>query len=488
MTSRQSWLNWRTRIPRTVFHAGSVLTSNVVNRATSFIVYAMVARQLGAVSFGYLALATSVMLLGGRFVGLGLQHVMVRSAARDPAASARLLGSSLPAITLAWVVGFGAVEAYVRVAGHGGDAGTVIRIMYVAALGYAVAETCAGLLLARDPHRIPRITAPIWLVQTGVAAWIILGLGLSVVAVSLTILAAQFAVAAVSVWVVLRMDGERLRLGTLHRSWALVREAKTFLALNMANTAASSVMLIIVDSLGTEVEVGIYAAAQQLFTPVALISEAMSMTLYPVLVRRMAVDRKSGKFIRLCSEVVFAVVIPAAVGLMLLAEPLLGLVYGEETFTGAGVVMRVLAISVAFRGVSLLFGQVLFASDDERASLGYAVVRATGVIGFGWMFMSAFGLVGAAFATVLTAVIHASLHIRRVRDTIGAVDLVRTSLPALASATGMGVALFLLLESVPVVLLVGVGGLTHTMLITIIYRVTGRWKFYRSDIGDARKT
>lgn len=466
-------------------HVGSVLTSNVVNRATSFIVYAMVARQLGAVSFGQLALATSVMLLGGRFVGLGLQQVMVRAAARNPAHSARLLGASLPPIAVAWVVGFAAVETYVSVAGHtGGDAAAVIRVLYVAALGFAIAQTCEGLLLARDPNRIPRISAPIWVVQTAVAAWVIYGAGMGVVAVSVTILAANLAVAVVSVVVVLRLDGGRLHLGTPGQSWALVGEAKTFLALNMANTAASSIMLIIVDSLGTDVEVGIYAAAQQLFTPVALLSEATSLALYPVLVRRMAADRKSGRFIKLCSEAVFAVVIPAAVGLMLLAEPLLRLVYGNETFSGAGVVMRVLAISVAFRGVSLLFGQVLFAGDDEKASLGYAVVRALGVMGLGWLLMSTVGLVGAAVATVVTAVVHAGLHIRRVNDTIGPVGLVGAPIPALASATGMGVVLWLLLGTVPVYLLVGIGALTHAILLTLIYRVSGRWESHRSDAGD----
>src|SRR5690606_17476035 len=141
-------------------------------------------------------------------------------------------------------------------------------------------------------------------------------------------------------------DGTRLRFAPPRESWALVTEAKTFLALNMANTAASSTMLIIVASLGTEVEVGLYAAAQQLFTPVALLSEAAAMTLYPVLVRRMALDRNSTRFIQLCSEVIFAIVIPAAAGLMLLAEPLLDLVYGGDTFGGAAVVMRVLAVSV----------------------------------------------------------------------------------------------------------------------------------------------
>ena len=466
-------------------HVGSVLTSNLVNRATSFIVYAMVARQLGAVSFGHLALATSVMLLGGRFVGLGLQQVMVRSAARDPADSARLLGASLPAIVAAWAVGFVAVETYVRAAGHaGGDAAAVIRVLYVAALGFAIAQTCEGLLLARDPNRIPRITAPIWIVQTVIAGWVIYGAGRGVVAVAVTILAAHFAVAALSVVVVLRLDGGRLRLGTPRQSWELVAEARTFLALNMANTAASSIMLIIVDSLGTELEVGIYAAAQQLFTPVALLSEATAMALYPVLVRRMATDRKSGRFIRLCSEGVFAVVIPAAVGLVLLAEPLLSLVYGDETLTGAGVVMRVLAVSVAFRGVSLLFGQVLFAGDDERASLGYAVIRAVGVIGLGWVLMSTIGLVGAALATVVTAVINAGLHIRRVNDTIGKIDLIRAPIPALASSAGMALVVWLIFESVPLLLLVGIGGLTHAILIFLIYRVTGRWESYRSGAVD----
>src|SRR5690606_6800310 len=192
---------------------------------------------------------------------------------------------------LVWALGFVFIEAYVRFGGHNPDARSVIRILYVAALGYAVSQTCEGLLLARDPNRIPRITAPIWIVQTAVAAWIMYGVGMGVVAVAVTILLAHTAGAGASVVAALRLDGSRLRFARPRESWELVTEAKAFLALNMANTAASSTMLIIVASLGTEVEVGLYAAAQQLFTPVALLSEAAAMTLYPVLVRRMALDR-----------------------------------------------------------------------------------------------------------------------------------------------------------------------------------------------------
>lgn len=41
-------------------NALAILTSDVMNRATSFVVYAMVARRLGAFAFGQMSLALSL--------------------------------------------------------------------------------------------------------------------------------------------------------------------------------------------------------------------------------------------------------------------------------------------------------------------------------------------------------------------------------------------------------------------------------------------
>src|SRR6266566_1678308 len=64
-------------------NALSILTSDVMNRATSFVVYAMVARKLGAFEFGQMSLALSLFYVFQVSAVAGLKILIVRDVAKD---------------------------------------------------------------------------------------------------------------------------------------------------------------------------------------------------------------------------------------------------------------------------------------------------------------------------------------------------------------------------------------------------------------------
>ena len=64
-------------------NALSILTSDVLNRATSFVLYAMVARHLGAFEFGRLSLALSLFYVFQVSAVAGLKTLIVREVAKD---------------------------------------------------------------------------------------------------------------------------------------------------------------------------------------------------------------------------------------------------------------------------------------------------------------------------------------------------------------------------------------------------------------------
>ena len=77
-------------------NALSILTSDAMNRATSFVMYALVARHLGAQDFGQLSLAFSLFYMFQVFAIAGLKVLIIRQVAKDrsqtnlPPAGARL--------------------------------------------------------------------------------------------------------------------------------------------------------------------------------------------------------------------------------------------------------------------------------------------------------------------------------------------------------------------------------------------------------------
>ncbi|TEU13176.1 MAG: hypothetical protein E3J25_06220, partial [Anaerolineales bacterium] len=60
------------RLRRIARNAASILASDIVSRATTFVLYALVARYLGAVEFGQMSLALSMFYTFGVFAGAGL--------------------------------------------------------------------------------------------------------------------------------------------------------------------------------------------------------------------------------------------------------------------------------------------------------------------------------------------------------------------------------------------------------------------------------
>ena len=62
-------------------NALSILSSDVLNRAASFVLYAMVARHLGAFEFGQMALALSLFYMFQVSAMAGLKVLIVRQVA-----------------------------------------------------------------------------------------------------------------------------------------------------------------------------------------------------------------------------------------------------------------------------------------------------------------------------------------------------------------------------------------------------------------------
>ena len=64
-------------------NALSILSSDVMNRATSFVLYALVARHLGVQEFGELTLAFTLFYVFQVFAVVGLKTLIIRQVAKD---------------------------------------------------------------------------------------------------------------------------------------------------------------------------------------------------------------------------------------------------------------------------------------------------------------------------------------------------------------------------------------------------------------------
>ena len=70
-------------------NALSILTSDAMNRVTSFVLYALVARHLGTHEFGQLSLALTLFYIFQVLAVAGLKTLTIRQVTKDPAQTSR---------------------------------------------------------------------------------------------------------------------------------------------------------------------------------------------------------------------------------------------------------------------------------------------------------------------------------------------------------------------------------------------------------------
>jgi O-antigen/teichoic acid export membrane protein len=237
----------------------------------------------------------------------------------------------------------------------------------------------------------------------------------------------------------------------------MVKAASPFLGIEGTVVLRGSSGAVIISLVLGEAAVGIYSAAMQLQMPLRLVGSTIGAGLFPVMVR--AFGRGISILATIASravELIIAVLLPAAVGLVILADELLAMIYGGPAFAEATVVLRLVAWAGLAMAVASLLGRVLTSAHKELVTLRIAMVNTSFQIFLAVLLTIQFGVVGAAAAYLGAATLNVVQHYVPIRRLFGSFRVwPMVWRPVLAT---MVMALVLLaLGDAPVLALVGIG-------------------------------
>jgi O-antigen/teichoic acid export membrane protein len=146
---------------------------------------------------------------------------------------------------------------------------------------------------------------------------------------------------------------------------------------------------------------GWYAAATKFFFLFAFLPKAMIAAVLPVMARQqgsLAAQSQMLETSRQTFRVLFIVGLPIAIGIAVLAEPIVLLFYGEQ-FLPAAPALRVLMLALLLGFANWASDSILISLNKERSLLGIVVAGATFNIGANLLVIPYFGHVGAAATT-----------------------------------------------------------------------------------------
>jgi O-antigen/teichoic acid export membrane protein len=350
-------------------NALSILTSDVLNRATSFVLYAMVARHLGAFEFGQLSLALTLFYVFQVSALAGLKTLIVRQVAKERSETGLYFINGCAIVVFSSLLSLGVLCAFVRLLHYPPATNLVILLLSLGLIPYAISAVCEGIFQAWERMRyIAYVNVPVNIAKM-VGAYLLLSRGQGLYTVILILLSSFFAIAGMEVWILLRRFPLRPATISFPFSLATIRSASTFLGIDGAVAIESSLNVILLSKLATETQVGLYSAATQLMVPLVLVYQSIAQSIFPVMCRRVEPGFQTLRRIaEQAIELLLVLALPAVAGIFFLGQWGLSVLYKNQAFLQAAPALRIIAWILILQVFTNVLGQVLVATHREKVT------------------------------------------------------------------------------------------------------------------------
>lgn len=440
------------------------MAAQVLSALINVAAMVLLGNYLDAAGYGQFVFWYALIPLVGSLADLGAGVMVTKRIARERMAGARHYGDALmlKAIVSVVIVAAGAAAAWATL--PPGDAILLTLVCVLAVLDFG---QDAAVWVTRGNERLDLEAVLLLVSQIAWIAGIAAGIAMGASLVGLLALkAAAFALRlAIGAWIVRRrfyapafqFDAARLR--------ALVAEAAPFGFAMLFVVLYGRVGVLMLQGLATSTDVALFNVGYMLSQPLGFLSTALSMAVFPSLARRaQRGDEAIREALRRTTKYQIVVTLPLMVGLYLLAERIIPVLFHGADFAGAGRALQLMSLGLGFIFVNLMSRYVLAALDRQRHYLVAVVGGLVVNVSLGFLLIPRFGFAGACVALLggeLAILIAGQTVLSR---WVPPADLLRAGWrPALAAA-GMG-AVIVALARLPWPVLVAVGAAVYTALV-----------------------
>jgi len=226
--------------------------------------------------------------------------------------------------------------------------------------------------------------------------------------------------------VFLFMLGVRPQIGGRHIHLPkLLKDALIFLVIAILSVIYWRTDVLMLSLMRSMTEVGIYTAASRITESINYLCLGFITALFPLIA--LQYKTATDKFKRQCKMGVyylFLFAFPTVLGVMILAEPIIKLVYGEGMDASVDC-LQILVWSVCFFPLALVFANALTASNNQIKDLWANLSGALLNVALNLLLIPKFGVNGAAIATLISFIVLSLLLYYFARPVIGGLSLFR---------------------------------------------------------------
>lgn len=416
-----------------------VLGADVLQRLSGALIVVWVSRRLGVAEAGVYFLALTFATLFGRVTYWGLDQLLTREVAKQPAWGDKFLVNFLAVRTVLSLLMLGILVAVIQGLGYAPHTSRVVLLVGLTILPDSLINICQSLFVAYEAMGYLALASLFSGVVRVVAAALALGAGwgLEGVAVSLVLASGSTLV------LLLYLIRARLFRPTWKMDWQFCRGqlgvALPFLLIGVFYIVENRVDVVLLSELADQYQVGLYGAASTIVEALILVPYAFQRVILPIMSRLLTgapqvlqrVYDQSFKYLLLVG-------LPMAVGVTLLAADIMVLVFGADFQPGA-LALQLLIWSLLFVFVNVPNSRLLVAADQQMAIAVLLLTTLLLNVALNLLLIPRWGAAGPGLvrivADLLVFVVETWLVRRRLRIGLSRAVVLR---PVLASAAMAG--------------------------------------------------
>jgi len=437
--------------------------ADLIGKVASFVLAVLLARHLGARSYGYFNFALSFFPLFLMLAQWGTELIVVRELSGDPERVGDIYASGLAVrVTLgsaAVAVGVAALPALV---GARAPLGAVL-IIGVALFVDELTRLHAAVFTAFDRMRVNALNILVNRVVSTALAVVVVAAGRGLTAVCLMYLAGSLGALSVAVFNVRRsFPAARVRRLRRETVRALVRGGAPFGIAGMLNMAVFRIDAVLLLGFKGPVQVALYGVAYRFFEPLLVVAWSLASASLPDMTR--AARRGRDRTFPLSLALVLAFYLPIALGAPFTARWLVVGLFSARYRAASGAVAWLAGAALFYAAAHLARTAVVAAG--RRATITW-IAGATLLlnVGLNLAFIPQYGFLGAAAVTFFTELAEcAALITVYVRSTTVVPVWPALALPV-SAGTAMGAVLILAGVSGAAALAVGATVYGATLLV-----------------------
>lgn len=384
-------------------NAAFITFGGILLKVVSFLFGVYVVRRLGDDRFGQYSIVLAFVGLFQIFAELGVSQFVMREIARDRTKAASLFWNLVAVRLLLAAVGI--IGITIGAAGIGYSQALVLGV-FLYTWTFVLSAIEAPLETLLTAHE--RFDIVIILTLMGQVGFVLLGVlvllqGWGFLALVGSGLIAMLPQVGLALWVVRRNHYIDFSPQIAPRTWpGLVRSGLPFMFISLSLTISFRFDTVILSKLQPEHVVGWYNVAYGLARSLTFALAGFSVAMVPSLSRTFVRDAaqveiwysRSVKFIALLA-------LPVAVGGMLVADPLVRVLYTEE-FLPAARALRIIIWDVPLLLFASFCGNMTTIVGEERSAARIYGASAVANILLNLLFIPRYGYLGASAVTVAT--------------------------------------------------------------------------------------